>query len=724
VNPNPALFLLLAFFSVALASLVRFKARPGPVTTYFSLFAIAVAGWLVSGFLLYSDIDPPRAVLWARLAFAAGTVIILALYHVLALFPDQPSSRFAPYVNFVGAGLALASITSPLLARDVTTQGPLQIKVEYGALFLPFTAYAITVLALGGWALLKRFLGSTGIRRLQIKYLLLGTVIPVAGVLITNLILPLVFGVSDFNPYGRFLALIFLPVTAHAIIRHRIMDIKLFVQKAVVYACAVAASAAIFGVLLWIIGAVTPGTPRMSAQEPVALAILIAILFQPVKNAIERGFNRYVYRERPDYSRILKESSEALSTALDSQAAAEYVTRLVSGMFKAEPVVVFRRDPGHDAFVPVGSVATDNLPTVSVPLTPASLSPSSPLPSYLSGIARVLLRDDAIVTPGEMRARAAMAELRSLRGDVAIAFWHFDKLWGFIVIGQKLSGDPYFSEDVDFLMTLGSQTAVAIENFQLHRRMEEERLRAERLGVIGTIASGIAHEIKNPLVAIRTFAELLPDRIGDEEFHGQFAKVVIGEIGRIDRLILRLRELATRPVQEITTLDIRKPLDETLLLLRAQIEQKGVRVVRQYERDVPSIVGEEDLLKQLFLNLCINAIEAMEPGGQLSVRVLARSVAGLERVVLEVSDTGDGIPEEALTKIFNPFFSTKTTGSGLGLAICRSIADAHGATIRAYNNSGRLGATFAVEFKVGGSRATVHSAQPLEDHRLLRTTKS
>jgi signal transduction histidine kinase len=446
---------------------------------------------------------------------------------------------------------------------------------------------------------------------------------------------------------------------------------------------------------------------------------LIAILFQPVKNAIERGFNRYVYRERPDYSRILKESSESLGAALDSQAAASYVTRLIAAVFKADPVVIFLRDTGQDAFLSAANVTSEGGSAFST-----SLPASSSLASYLNGTARLLLRDDAMTSPGEIRARAAIAELRGLRGDVAIAFWHFDRLWGFAVVGQKLSGDPYFSEDLDFLTTLGSQTAVAVENFQLHRRMEEERLRAERLGVIGTIASGIAHEIKNPLVAIRTFAELLPDRLGDEEFHGQFAKVVIGEIGRIDRLILRLRELATRPVQEITILDIRKPLDDTLLLLRAQLDQKGIRVARQYERDVPSIVGEEDLLKQLFLNLCINAIEAMAPSGELSVRVLKRSVAGLERVIFEVSDTGDGIPEDALAKIFNPFFSTKATGSGLGLAICRSIADAHGATIRAYNNASRPGATFAVEFKVGGNRTMTQAAQRTNEQRLMGATRS
>jgi signal transduction histidine kinase len=265
-------------------------------------------------------------------------------------------------------------------------------------------------------------------------------------------------------------------------------------------------------------------------------------------------------------------------------------------------------------------------------------------------------------------------------------------------VGPKLSGDPYFSEDIDFMLTLGSQAAIAIENLQLHRQMEEERLRAERLGVIGTLASGIAHEIKNPLVAIRTFAELLPERFRDEEFHGEFSKVVMREVGRIDGLVARLRELATRPAQQLAALDLRTPIDETLALLRGQLELKQIRVSTEYGNTPPLVLGESNLLKQLFLNLFMNAIEAMSTGGELSVRLRTRQSLASGGVVAEVTNTGSEISDDVLTQIFEPFFSTKPGGSGLGLAICRNIADAHRATIRVRNNPRPRAVTFTVEF--------------------------
>jgi signal transduction histidine kinase len=694
--PSPAVFLLLAFFSLALAILVLFKARSGPVRNYFSLFAVSNAVWLGSGFLLYSDIDPQRGLLWARIAFAAGALLILSLYHVLMLFPDEASLPFGRSINCVGGVLALLSLFSPLLARDVTTTGVFRINVLYGPLFLPFTAYALTILIVGMYVLVRRFRGASGLRRLQIQYLLLGTAVPVAGVFVVNLILPLVFKVTALAPYGRLLALVFLPVTAHAIIRHRLMDIKLFVQKAVVYVCAMAVGAAFFGGLLWLVAFLNPGASGGVGLEAVVLAIGIAAILQPVKGWIERALNQYLYRERHDYPRILKESSQRLSTFLNVASMADYLTGLVSEMFKAEWVQAYVRDQSRDVFVPLAHRGQDGGPG-----TEAAVPTASPIPLYLDWDRRLLIRDEFRNDERDASHVAAIAALRNLSGELVIAFWHVGGLWGFLIIGTKLSGDPYFSEDIDFLVTLGSQAAVAIENVQLHHQMEEERLRAERLGVIETLASGIAHEIKNPLVAIRTFAELLPERFQDEDFHTGFSKIVLKEIERIDGLVARLRELATRPTQQLGTLDLRGPIDETLTLLRGQLEQKQIRAHIEWQTDMPLISGAPNLLKQLFLNLFLNAIDATEPGGELRIHGATRETSGSSRLMVEVTDSGTGIPPQMVNQIFDPFVSSKPGGSGLGLAICRSIADAHRARISARNNADRKGATFTVEFPLG-----------------------
>jgi PAS domain S-box-containing protein len=229
------------------------------------------------------------------------------------------------------------------------------------------------------------------------------------------------------------------------------------------------------------------------------------------------------------------------------------------------------------------------------------------------------------------------------------------------------------------------------------KELEYEKQRAERLASFGSLASGVAHEIKNPLVAIRTFAELLPERFGDVDFRDDFSKVVVREIDRIDNLVARLRGIASAPQQQTGSVDVRHPMSETLKLLRGQLEQSRTTVRYTVEDDAPFVMIEDSQLKQLFLNIFQNALEAMGQGGELQIRIARTQSSGPSSIVIEVSDTGPGMPDSVRTHVFEPFFTTKPTGSGLGLAICRSIVDAHRGTIRAENNRVPPGTTIIVE---------------------------
>jgi signal transduction histidine kinase len=201
-------------------------------------------------------------------------------------------------------------------------------------------------------------------------------------------------------------------------------------------------------------------------------------------------------------------------------------------------------------------------------------------------------------------------------------------------------------------------------------------------------------------VAIKTFAELLPERFTEKDFREDFSQVVIREIARIDDLVARLRGLAAPAARPLPSLDLREPIEETLALLRGQLEQKRIRVKRFYDHALPLVAGDPAQLKQLFLNLFMNALEAMGAGDELTIRLSRREGTGPPSLLAEVSDTGSGIRQEMIGKVFDPFVTTKPRGSGLGLAICRGIADAHRATIRVENNTNFPGTTATIEFAV------------------------
>jgi two-component system sensor histidine kinase AtoS len=227
------------------------------------------------------------------------------------------------------------------------------------------------------------------------------------------------------------------------------------------------------------------------------------------------------------------------------------------------------------------------------------------------------------------------------------------------------------------------------------KALEVERQRAERLAYFEMLASGIAHEIKNPLQAVKTFAQLLPRRRGDERFVADFGRVVGREIAKMERLLDRLRVLSRPGERPHLPIDLRAPIGDAVEAMRAVFAEKSV-VLSSAMTQAPCIVlGDHSELEGLFVNLLMNAHEATAPEGMVQVEILTAT----DRVIVAVVDTGPGVPPELLERVFDPFFSTKERGSGLGLAICASIAQTHGARIKVTNRE-EGGAVFTVDFPV------------------------
>jgi PAS domain S-box-containing protein len=237
------------------------------------------------------------------------------------------------------------------------------------------------------------------------------------------------------------------------------------------------------------------------------------------------------------------------------------------------------------------------------------------------------------------------------------------------------------------------------------RELEAQLRRSDQLAALGTLAAGLAHEIKNPLTSVRTFSRLVPRKFQDERFRQTFQTVVPRELERINGIVEHLLQLA-RP----TRLDfkpVRLPglLERVLELYANQIEMKQVTVERVYARDLPAIQADPEHLYRALGNLVVNALDAMGTGGRLTLRAgwseagessLAPRRRGFERrVKVEIQDTGTGIPSSEADKVFIPFFTTKAGGTGLGLALAHKIIEDHGGSISFQSTPG-VGTTFRV----------------------------
>lgn len=248
------------------------------------------------------------------------------------------------------------------------------------------------------------------------------------------------------------------------------------------------------------------------------------------------------------------------------------------------------------------------------------------------------------------------------------------------------------------------------------KKLEQNVQRADRLSSIGTMAAGMAHEIKNPLVSIKTFTQLLPTRYEDEDFRNTFSAVVPVEVERINTIVTRLLDFArTKPVK-FDTQNLRGIIEGVLTLVENETRKERIMVETEWPDRPVEVWGDEHQLHQMFLNLVLNAIEALRSteGGYLRIRcqldfmhVQREGQATLfdaECVRVLVTDTGCGIEPENIKLLFNPFYTTKLEGSGLGLAVVHGIVTDHGGHIDVASADGET--TFAVTLPLASTMVT------------------
>jgi signal transduction histidine kinase len=230
------------------------------------------------------------------------------------------------------------------------------------------------------------------------------------------------------------------------------------------------------------------------------------------------------------------------------------------------------------------------------------------------------------------------------------------------------------------------------------RELETQLHQAEKGAVVGRLAAAIAHEIRNPLNYINLTLDHLrssfaPADPSKRETFVRLADQLKAEVARINRHITDFLKYSRPSTLELQGVDIRTEVEDALRLIEAQAEEKGIQTRVIQEEEVPQIIADRESLRSVFTNLVINAAEAIDgSGGSISIRL---SYEKQQFVRVEVTDTGKGIAAEDISKVFEPYFSTKDTGTGLGLAIVKKAIDDHGGTISVTSKQGS-GTTFTI----------------------------
>jgi two-component system NtrC family sensor kinase len=236
-----------------------------------------------------------------------------------------------------------------------------------------------------------------------------------------------------------------------------------------------------------------------------------------------------------------------------------------------------------------------------------------------------------------------------------------------------------------------------VRDISERQRQAKQSTQAEKLAAMGRLTASIAHEINNPLQALHNSLHLLLNRPFSEEKREQILNMAHTEVDRLILLVQRMLEFHRPSREGMRPVSVHSLLEHVLALATSQIQQHGASVERDWVERLPWVIGIGGHLKQVFLNLAINALEAMPDGGRLTIRTRVEDgLAGgaIPLVLVEFVDNGPGIPESEAQMIFEPFYTRKTTSTGLGLAISYSIVEQHGGTLTVRSDSG--GTTFRV----------------------------
>jgi two-component system, NtrC family, sensor kinase len=555
-------------------------------------------------------------------------------------------------------------------------------------------------------------------RRNRIKYIFGG--MGFSALLLALTILP-VSGVPVY-PLGNFsfIPAIFL---AFGVLKYDLLDIGALIRRGTVYFLLTGILTALYILVIFLFHTFFMTGSGDSFVLSLVLALIIVLLFTPLRERVQRFIDRLFFRRRYDYRELLQEISGRLASLLTFSQIRELLVGQISGALQVEKVSLILTE--EDFFRLYGGkemAAEGDVPPEGIAL----------LIRILEVERRPLSREVAERRASDKADRGEVRKLFDRLGAVlVIPLPVREGLSGLIALGQKRSGELFVDEDLELLTTMANQAATAIENARNYEAMEalnrdlerkvekrtaslrealaekertqQQLIRSESLAAIGQLVAGTAHELNNPIAGAMSLIETSVETIAGSEMEaGKREEVLddlrfsIGELRRSASIIRSLLDLSRQTQTYVENVDINRALDDALKVLRNQYKNLPVEIVKAYDDTLPRVEGNFANLGQVLINIIRNALQAL-PEGKGCITLTTRQHAP-DAVMIECRDTGIGIPASSLKKIFNPFFTTKTVGqgTGLGLYLSHEIIRRHGGRIHVASEE-RRGTTVTLE---------------------------
>lgn len=683
--------LLAAIVGLALGlSMVLRPGRPRVLTLY-SVFAFTVSGYYLASFF-HHLFSATEAFPWVARVALGSTILMASLV---------PGAAAAFFLEFLGVGKAL-NLLGRRLAVLSTFLGLAVAATPLADRLWARVAISLWVLGalLASVALLFWRTRSTEsrIERLRLTYLVVGAA---AALLFSGLELLGYVGVP-LPSLGPVLATLYLFLLAQTLLRLRLMDLHELLGKIASQTVLAMILAAVFTVLtVWV--SATHNVSLFLFNTLVA-AFVILILLDPLRPKVEERVVSIFFRERFELLRVLGQLRTRMASIIDIPELVRVVLGALheSGRVTHASVYLLAEGrPGYRLLEAQGPPPVPFLDTATARgLLQAAASGQKAL--LLENVERriAVMRQQAVEgkRPRDelKRLNDTRAVLLEMKAGICVPLVGGDRVIGFLNLWDERVPEAYASDEIALILEVAERLATALESSKLYEKIRER----DRLAALGEMAAGLAHEIRNPLGAIKGAAQCLdPRRLPGEE--GEFLEVIVEEVNRLNGVVTAFLDYARPLKQSFGPTDLNEVVARTVRLIQNELPQRlELRV--ELDESAPRVEGDAEQLRQVLINLVQNAMQAL---GEGSGRIVVRTVrpdrfgefraSGGEYVEVHVSDTGPGIPPEQQQHLFVPFYTTKQKGTGLGLAICQRIVKNHGGSIAVQSKVGE-GATLII----------------------------
>ena len=685
-----------ALLNLTVALFVYIKGHRAKLSKIWSIFAFSAVFYGFGAWLAVTAKDPKAAFFWWQVSHGGVILLPVLFTHFVFSFLNIKKPAFIRIMYVASFTILLIDILSKRLFI-----GHVKLLFENSKWFAqawwvyppgPVFVFFVIVFYIGFLTfdfILLLFARNkvNPLKRNQINYFSIAAILGFIGG--GTSYLPC-FGINLY-PIFNIAVPLHTFIIAYAIVRHQLMDIEVVIKKTLVFASLFTIIFGIFVAVALLIQQFIGAGNNLLGFAISSIVIILAV--RPLEDFLTKVTDKYLFQKKYDYKQILKSFIDEVITVLSLDTIVKSTLDLLDKTLHPETATILLLNKFEDKYNSYQNLGLNR---------DISWDNKSVIPAFLKTTKDILSiekSENSVKSPDKLNE-----EMRKYDAKLAIPLMLHNDMIGIMLLGKKRSDEEYTQDDLEILTDLARTESVAIGNAQLF----SETAQNERRAAIGTLAAGINHEIGNPLNIINTkmqvylmslerglYNDKKPEDIISEA--GEIMKTCLQQTTRISDITRKLSSFA-KPSKDFKPelTDIEEQLDDTLDVVGHDLELERIEIKKRIQKPLSKILSDKRQIQQIFFNIIRNAGQAIKEKGVIEISAVDTPDGNVK---IEISDTGQDIPEDKMDKIYEPFFTTKEPGkgTGLGLSIVRQLVWRNKGDIKVRSKIGE-GTTFTITF--------------------------